>query len=120
MVREAELYQQDDVRKKKMAELRNNLDGLIYTTSKALEEYGNFFSSEEYNQILQDLEEAQHALEAEGNDYDRLVDIYQRLEQSSYRIAEAMYEVAVQEEEGHGDDVYQEDDYENAEHEEGH
>lgn len=97
MVRESELYQQDDSRKKKLAELRNNLDGLIYTTSKSLEEYGSYFDPDEYNQILQALEEAQRVLDLHPDDYDQLRNSYSALEQSSYRIAEAMYAISSQE-----------------------
>lgn len=97
MVREAELYHQDDSRKKKLAELRNNLDGLIYTTSKSLEEYGSYFDPEEYNHILQALEEAQRVLDLHPDDYDQLRNSYSLLEQSSYRIAEAMYAISSQE-----------------------
>lgn len=97
MVREAELYHQDDQRKKKVAELRNNLDGLIYTTSKSLEEYGSYFEPDEYNHILQALEEAQRILDLHPDDYEQLRDSYSALEQSSYRIAEAMYAISAQE-----------------------
>ena len=96
MIRESELYEQEDSRKKKLAELRNNLDGLIYTTSKALEDYGNYFSAEDYNKIIQDLEQAQESLEHQVDDYDYMRTIYQQLEESSYRIAEAMYAIASQ------------------------
>jgi molecular chaperone DnaK len=99
MVREAELYHQDDEKKKKVAELRNNLDGLIYTTSKSLEEYGNYFQVEEYNDILQALEEAQRVIDYDPDDYDLLRESYQSLEESSYRIAEAMYAIAAQNDE---------------------
>ncbi len=96
MVREAELYHQDDQRKKKVAELRNNLDGLIYTTSKSLEEYGSYFEPNEYNEILQALEEAQRVLDLHPDDFDMLRSSYQVLEQSSYHIAEAMYAISAQ------------------------
>lgn len=104
MVREAELYHQDDLRKKKVAELRNNLDGLIYTTSKSLEEYGNHFQDEEYNDILQALEEAQRVIDHHPDDYELLRDCYQALEESSYRIAEAMYAIAAENDEYAGED----------------
>jgi len=94
MVREAELYHQDDVRKKKVAELRNNLDGLIYTTSKSLEEYGSYFQVDEYNDILQALEEAQRVLDHHADDYELLRECYQVLEEASYRIAENIYDAA--------------------------
>jgi molecular chaperone DnaK len=117
MIRESEIYEEDDSKKKKIAELRNNLDGLIYTTSKALEEYGDYFSAEEYNQIIQDLEQAQEILEEQIEDYDYMRKIYQSLEQSSYQIAEAMYTIASQSQET---DAYDnaDDDYEGEEGEE--
>lgn len=110
MVREAELYHQDDEKKKKVAELRNNLDGLIYTTSKSLEEYGNYFQVEEYNDILQALEEAQRVIDYDPDDYDLLRESYQSLEESSYRIAEAMYAIAAQNDEFAGGEEQQYDE----------
>lgn len=106
MVREAELYHQDDARKKKVAELRNNLDGLIYTTSKSLEEYGTYFEPNEYNDILHALEEAQRVLDLHPDDFEQLRNSYQVLEQASYHIAEAMYAISLQGGEGVDDMGY--------------
>jgi molecular chaperone DnaK len=94
MIRESEMNRQEDSRKKKIAELLNNIDGLIYTTSRAMEEYGNNFSPEDYNTILRDLEMAQQALERQSQDFEYLKEVYKKLERSSYQIAEAMYQLA--------------------------
>ena len=39
MISDAQAHQVDDKKKKELADLRNNADGLIYTTEKSLEEY---------------------------------------------------------------------------------
>jgi molecular chaperone DnaK len=104
MVHEAEVYRQDDLRKKQVVELRNNLEGLIYTTSKSLEEYGGYFQPQDYDSILKVLEDAQRVLDIHPNDYEQLRNHYQQLEQSSYKIAEAMYSFSSQTEIQHYSD----------------
>ncbi len=97
MVKEAELYRQEDQRKKKIVELRNNLDGLIYTTTKSLEEYGSYFDSHDYDYILSVLEQAQQTLDQFPDDYERLKESFKALEEASYRIAELMYRMSSEE-----------------------
>ncbi len=94
MVKEAERYRQEDQRKKKLVELRNNLDGLIYTTTKSLEEYGSYFDNEDYEYILSLLEEAQNTLDNSPDDYEKLKESFKALEEASYRIAELMYQMS--------------------------
>src|SRR5512135_1008421 len=55
MVKDAEANKVDDVKKKELADLRNNADGLIYTTEKSLEEYGSALKPEDIEEIRADL-----------------------------------------------------------------
>jgi molecular chaperone DnaK len=89
MTKDAEQHKLDDKRKREMADLRNNADGLIYTTEKALEEYGTILPPKEMDEIRTDLEALKGALE--GDDYAKLKAAVQRLEGSAYRIADAIY-----------------------------
>jgi molecular chaperone DnaK len=89
MTKDAEQHKQDDKRKRELAELRNNADGLIYTTEKALEEYGTILPQKEMDEIRADLETLKQALEAD--DHAKLKAAHVRLEGSAYRIADAIY-----------------------------
>ena len=51
----------DDKKKKELADLRNNADGLIYTTEKSLEEYASLLSAQDSDEIQADLRGAQVA-----------------------------------------------------------
>ena len=89
MINEAEVYRDSDRMARQFAELRNNADGLIYTTEKALEEYAHVLGPADIDQIRVDLSNLSQELERE--DYDALRAAVQRLELSSHKIADAMY-----------------------------
>ncbi|MCB9637587.1 MAG: molecular chaperone DnaK [Myxococcales bacterium] len=111
MIRESEEFEMEDVDKKRLAELRNNLDGLIYNTEKALEEFGHLFERHDYDPISAEIQEARIVLERFGNDYEHLTETYRRLEQTSYSLSELVYQTMSEggEQGGFGD----EDDLDN-------
>jgi molecular chaperone DnaK len=89
MISDAQAHAVDDKKKKELAELRNNADGLIYTTEKSLEEYGNLLSEKDREEIRADMERLKGVLN--GGDVSALKEAFQRLEGSAYRIADAIY-----------------------------
>jgi molecular chaperone DnaK len=89
MVRDAELHKQDDRERRALAELRNNADGLVYTTERALEEYATILPAGDMDEIRLDLEALRSALASE--EPAALKAAVQRLEGSAYRIADAIY-----------------------------
>jgi molecular chaperone DnaK len=89
MIADAQAHAVDDKKKKELAELRNNAEGLIYTTVKSLEEYGNMLSEKDREEIKADLERLQGVLNS--GDPSTLKESFQRLEGSAYRIADAIY-----------------------------
>jgi molecular chaperone DnaK len=89
MIAEAQTHQADDQKKKELADLRNNADGLIYTTEKSLEEYANLLSEKDREEIKADLEQLKSVMN--GGDAGALKEAFQRLEGSAYRIADAIY-----------------------------
>ncbi|MEE2835922.1 MAG: molecular chaperone DnaK [Myxococcota bacterium] len=89
MINEADDYREADRKARQMAELRNNADGLIYTTDKAIDEYAHVLTTEDVEQIRLDLNNLRQELSRE--DYDGLRQAVQRLELSSHKIADAMY-----------------------------
>jgi molecular chaperone DnaK len=89
MVKDAETHSEDDRRKREVADLRNNAEGLIYTTEKSLEEYASALKADDLAEIRADLEELKQVLGLQ--DPARIRDAVQRLEGSAYRIADAIY-----------------------------
>lgn len=97
MVGEAESSKSDDAKKKEIADLRNMADGLLYTTEKSLEEYSSMLTSDDIDDIKEDLEAVKAVYES--NDVEKIKAAIQRLEGSSHRIAEAMYQEAIEDDE---------------------
>ncbi|NVJ21812.1 MULTISPECIES: molecular chaperone DnaK [Myxococcus] len=89
MISDAQAHATDDKKKKELAELRNNADGLIYTTEKSLEEYASLLSEKDREEIRTDLERLKGMLNT--SDAVALKESFQRLEGSAYRIADAIY-----------------------------
>jgi molecular chaperone DnaK len=89
MVEDAEANRADDVKKKELADLRNNAEGLIYTTEKSLEEYASALKAEDVAEIRSDLEALKGILAA--GDAGAIKEGLTRLEGSAYRIADAIY-----------------------------
>jgi molecular chaperone DnaK len=88
MIAQAEQYRYDDVRKKALADVRGNAEGLIYTTEKSIEEYGHVLDEEDREDIATYLAELKELLE--GSDPDAIKESIQKLEAVSHKFAEAM------------------------------
>ena len=89
MVSDAEAHKDVDKLKKELVELKNNGEGLIYTTEKSLEEYGSVLKPEDVDEIRADLEALKGLLA--GEDAGAIKEALTRLEGSAYRIADAIY-----------------------------
>jgi len=94
MIKDAESNKTDDQRKRELADLKNNAEGLIYTTEKSLEEYASVLKPQDLEEIRSDLEALKQALPS--NDPAAIKDALVRLEGSAYRIADAIYAAANQ------------------------
>jgi molecular chaperone DnaK len=89
MIKDAESNKTDDKKKKELADLKNNAEGLIYTTEKSLEEYASALKQQDLEEIRADLEALKQALPS--GDPAAIKDALVRLEGSAYRIADAIY-----------------------------
>jgi molecular chaperone DnaK len=89
MVRDAESHKDVDKLKKELVDVKNNAEGLIYTTEKSLEEYGSALKPEDIEEIRADLEALKGLLA--GEDVAAIKEALTRLEGSAYRIADAIY-----------------------------
>ncbi|GEJ57657.1 molecular chaperone DnaK [Anaeromyxobacter diazotrophicus] len=94
MIKDADSNKTDDKKKKDLAELKNNAEGLIYTTEKSLEEYASALKKEDLEEIRADLEALKQTLPS--SDPVAIKDALVRLEGSAYRIADAIYAASSQ------------------------
>ncbi len=89
MIVDAEKNIEGDKKKKELADLQNQADGLMYTTEKSLEEYSGMLSETDKTEIRADLENLKKQLTT--LDTDKIRDAVKQLEGSAYRIADAIY-----------------------------
>ena len=89
MVATAEQHQLTDQARKQKADLVVQAEGLIYTTSKALEEFGDKIGEEDCEVIAGDIKRLKDLIETGSND--ELKTSISNLESSAYHIAEVLY-----------------------------
>jgi molecular chaperone DnaK len=94
MVRDAESHAAEDKKRRELAEARNQLDTLIYTTEKSLKEFGDKIDAGDKQNIEDAMAKAKKALES--NDLNTLKSAQEDLTRSSHKLAEAMYAKASQ------------------------
>ena len=89
MVKDAETHADEDKEKKELVEVRNQADGMVYTTEKSLKEHGDKVDEETRKNIEQALEELKKAME--GDDSADIKQKTEALATASHKLAEAMY-----------------------------
>jgi len=94
MIDDADAHRIMDEERKQLVELRNTAEGLIHTTERSLEEYGDLISPLDVEEIVADVETLKLVLETVDPEELRLA--IKNLEQSAYRIADAMYDEATE------------------------
>jgi molecular chaperone DnaK len=92
MVKDAEMHAEEDKKVKEKVEVKNEADSLIYSTEKALREYGEKVSEDDKSKINTAIEELRKVIET-----DNIQDIKNKtesLKQASYKLAEEVYKTA--------------------------
>jgi molecular chaperone DnaK len=89
MVSEATAHSEEDKQKKALADVKNNAEGLIYTTERSIEEYASLLTPKDVEEIKADLEKMKEALTS--NDLASIKETYAMLEGSAYRITDLVY-----------------------------
>ncbi len=89
MIKEAELHKDEDEKKKELIELRNHLDGLVYSAEKTLRDSSDKIESADKMAAEEKIAEAKKALE--GTDAEEIKRITEELEKLSHSIAESIY-----------------------------
>ncbi len=89
MVKDAEAHAAEDHKKRELAEVRNQADGLAYTTEKSLKEHGDKVDEATRNSIQQALDELKKVME--GDNAEEIRKKTEALATASHKLAEAMY-----------------------------
>ncbi len=89
MVRDAEGTRESDMRRRELAELKNNADGLIYTAEKSMREYADKLSDREMDQIENAVYELREVMK--GDDVRAIRAAIDELNKASHKLAETMY-----------------------------
>lgn len=94
MIREAELYAEEDRRKREEAELRNQADNLIYTVEKTLRESGDRLSAGTRSRVESSLNALKESLK--GTDVADIRRKMDDLQSASHAMAQELYQKAAQ------------------------
>ncbi|MBK7760249.1 MAG: molecular chaperone DnaK [Deltaproteobacteria bacterium] len=105
MLQDAAQYRAEDSERKLTAEAKNQLEGLIYTTRRSLNEYGASLSAEDRAAIVDALRTADESLDGSGPE--QLQASYENLAVTAQRLAESIYAAAA---ESMDDDDWEVDD----------
>jgi molecular chaperone DnaK len=96
MVKDAEQHAEEDKKQRERVEARNQLDSLVYTTEKTMNEHKDKLGDADRGPIEAALEKAKKVLENEGAEAAEMQAAAEELTQASHKIAELMYQAAAQ------------------------
>ena len=89
MVRDAEKFAAQDLKRKEEVEAINRADNLVYTTEKSLRDYGDKISQKERADIENAVNDLKQAVK--DKHLDRIKKAMDQLTQASHKLAEAIY-----------------------------
>jgi molecular chaperone DnaK len=92
MVKDAEKFAAEDVKKKEEVEVINQADNLAYTTEKSLKEFGDKVSQAERGEIEARLNDLKQAVKDKNTD--RIKKAMEDLTKASHKLAEEIYKQA--------------------------
>ena len=107
MVRDAESHREEDSVRKELAEARNEIEGLLYTTERSLDEYGDAIPFEDLMKIREAITGAQDV--AKGSDLSAIRAAHAQLAEAATAIAEALYAGALSDADEMADDFGDDD-----------
>jgi molecular chaperone DnaK len=100
LVKDAEAHSEEDKRKKKLAEVRNQADSLIYSVEKTIKDLGDRVTEDEKNRANGAIEKLRQAMASE--DEGQIEAAMEELTQASHQFAERLYQQAGQQPGGAG------------------
>ncbi len=89
MVKDAEANADSDKKRREVVDARNNLDSLVFATEKAISEAGDKVDASAKSEVEEAIKEAKEKLTSEN--LDELKAATERLQNTSHKIAQAMY-----------------------------
>ncbi len=89
IVDDADKYKQSDSKRKELAELRQSAEALLYTSERAVTEFGEIATAELMDAVRGDIATLRASVEA--GDAIAIREALQKLELSAYKMAESMY-----------------------------
>ena len=92
MVKDAEVNESEDKKRRETVELRNQADSMLYQVEKNLAEHKDKLSAEDQVRLEKAMEELREALKTE--DHERIKKANEEMVQASHRLAEMMYQQA--------------------------
>ena len=93
-VKQAESHRAEDRKRRDAVEAKNQLDSLVYSTEKLVDEIGEKVPAPEKDAVKSAIAEAKKVLEGKADDAEALRRAAQELQKASYKIAEALYKNA--------------------------
>ncbi|MBI5150921.1 MAG: molecular chaperone DnaK [Candidatus Omnitrophica bacterium] len=107
MVKEAEKYAEQDKKRKEKVELVNQANAVLYSTEKAVADYGDKVSADEKSKVEKELANLKEAIKTE--DEGKIKQSMDALQKSSHKLAEEVYKATAAEQQagagaagGHG------------------
>ncbi len=97
-VQEAERFAEEDKKRKEEAELVNQSNTLVYSTEKALKDYGEKVPQADREAIIKELEELKQAVKDKA--LDRMKSGMEALNKASHKLAEEMYKATAAQQPG--------------------
>jgi len=90
LVKDAELHADEDRRKKKLADVRNAADGLIYTTEKTLAEFAGKLEAGTKAEVQRAVDGLKAAMQ--GEDAEEIKRLTETLSHAAHALAQSMYQ----------------------------
>jgi molecular chaperone DnaK len=89
MQQQAKEHEEEDKKKKELVETKNQLDTLVYSTEKAVKDYGDKVSDDEKKKISEAVEKAKTALKTDNAD--EMKKAQEELTKASHKLSEEIY-----------------------------
>jgi len=94
MQKDAEIHAEEDKKKKEKIETKNHADTLVYSTEKALKEFGDKVDAETKKKIEEKLEELKKVMFVDDSDTTKKA--LEELNEASMKLGEAMYKASAE------------------------
>ncbi len=89
MQQQAKEHEEEDKKKRELVETRNQLDTLVYSTEKAVKDYGDKVSEDEKKKISEAVDKAKTALKTDNGD--EMKKAQEELTKASHKLSEEIY-----------------------------